>query len=342
MRIAVLMGGVSTEHPISLKSGKNIAQALISRGHQVCAVVLRPDGKWTVPPAFMDSSQVAQIVAKPPAGEFPERSLCALRDLDIDVVFPALHGPNGEDGTMQGLLHIMGFAFVGSGHLGAALSSDKLVSKALYREAGLPIAPHLMLTVADSPETGLQLGLPLVLKAPSQGSSFGLAIAKTEEEYFAEFQRIMPLEGRLMVEKFIKGREITCGVLELSDGSLLGLPPTEIVPKVSEYFDFAAKYNVGGSDEITPAPITPENTALVQDLAVKAHRALNMRGLSRTDFILTPGGVILLETNALPGFTETSLFPQAAQAAGYSFGEIVEHLIIAALAAAPGHSVFQR
>jgi D-alanine-D-alanine ligase len=328
MKIAVIMGGVSKEHDISIKTGRNVAEALLQKGHSVFPVIIQKDGGWLGCGGFIDDTEeLASLILSNEKGVFPEEMVLLIRKYQIDVVFPALHGPFGEDGRIQGFFEILGIPYVGSNHVGSVLSNDKIVTKILLDQYSLPTARWIEITSPDYDRILKNFQFPLVLKAPSEGSSFGLKIIRKESQLKDSLMTLLNLEGRLLVEQFHGGKEITCGVLEYADGKSIALPPTEIIPRVSEYFDFDAKYKEGGSEEITPARISPEDTISIQNLAVKSHQVLRMKGLSRTDFILSEGKAIILESNSIPGFTKTSLFPQAAKVAGLSFGELVEHLV---------------
>lgn len=341
MKCCILFGGPSREHEISLKSGLNVAKAALAAGHEPLPAFWTKDGLWRcaeAPPRdeaalneFLERLNFLPVLG---AGAFLE--WCVAQG--VEVVFPALHGPWGEDGRIQGFFQVAGIPVVGQDVLGAAISMDKLVTKAMLLAAGLPTARHVELTEAD-PGAALSriretVGLPCVLKAPSEGSSFGIAIASSEERFRQEYPSIFAMEHRVMAEVFVTGREMTCGVLREADGSLRALPPTEIVPRVSTFFDFEAKYRPGGSDEITPARITPTQTARIQELAVHTHGALRLGQLSRVDFLLRePDEWVVLEANALPGFTEQSLFPQAATVAGISFPALIDLLLRTAIPA---------
>ncbi len=360
MRIAVLCGGPSGEHEVSINSGWQVLQHLAGH-HRALPVRWEKNGAWRFAPegAPGDWPDKAGLLSAWSAAP-PLDAVRALQELKCrcDAAFVITHGPGGEDGRLQGWLELAGIPYTGSGVLGSALAMDKLRSKAVYAAEGIPAARHLAL-YDENEEAGwpgpvpiatvaqrliAALGLPLVVKAPSQGSSVGLAMAKTAEELSEALTRLMPLEGRLLVEEFIAGRELTCGVLgpllrrEADHGGpaqsrqcnepARALPPTEIRPKLAEYFDYRAKYEPGGSEEITPADLPPEIFAQVQALALRAHRALGAGGMSRTDMILRADGrLFVLETNTLPGMTATSLLPQQAAAAGMNFSELLEAVI---------------
>jgi len=343
MKCCILFGGPSHEHDISVRSGLNVARAALAAGHAPLPVFWTKEGLWRCAEApVADGAALDTFMER--LNFLPPRDAGALldwcREQGVEVVFPALHGPWGEDGRIQGFFQIAGLPVVGQDVLGAAVSMDKLVTKAMLLAAGLPTARHVELTEAD-PDAALArvkaaVDLPCVLKAPSEGSSFGVAIIPDGDKFHEEYPSILSMEGRVLAEAFFSGRELTCGVLREADGSLRALPPTEIVPRVSAYFDYNAKYDKGGSDELTPARITPAQTARIQEMAVRAHRALRLGQLSRVDFLLRePDEWVILEANALPGFTEQSLFPQAASAAGISFPSLVDHLLKTAIPGSP-------
>jgi D-alanine-D-alanine ligase len=343
MKCCILFGGPSREHDISLKSGLNVARAALAAGHEPLPAFWTKDGLFRCAPApVADEAALDEFMERLnflpelDAGSF----LWLCRGQGVEVVFPALHGPWGEDGRVQGFFQVAGIPVVGQDVLGAAISMDKLVTKAMLLAAGLPTARHVELTEAD-PGAALArvretVKLPCVLKAPSEGSSFGIAIASGEERFLQEYPSIFAMERRVMAEAFFQGRELTCGVLREADGTLRALPPTEIVPRVSVFFDFEAKYKPGGSDEITPARITPAQTTRIQELAVRTHEALRLGQLSRVDFLLRePDEWVILEANSLPGFTEQSLYPQAAAVVGITFPSLIDMLLRTAIPASP-------
>ena len=252
----------------------------------------------------------------------------------LDVAFILLHGLFGEDGTVQGFLDLIGLPYQGSGVLGSALAMDKNLAKVLYQTSRLPVPEWRMLTRedADRPTTILaKLKLPLVIKPVHQGSSLGMGIAHTEEEFRLAVTKAFSHDTEVMAEQLISGREITVGVL--GNDILTPLPVVEIIPGEAHlFFDYTAKYEVGASKEICPADLPKETTNKAQKYALMAHRALKLRGYSRTDMIISENGAIfLLETNTIPGMTPTSLFPQAAKAHGLSFTSLLDHLLELAL-----------
>lgn len=337
MIVAVLCGGTSGEHEVSVNSGWQVLQHLDAR-HSAIPVRIDQDGQWRVAAASASASWpekqklIDAFAAAPPVSAL--QAAQELRQRNVDTVFIILHGPGGEDGRIQGFLETAGFPYTGSNVSGSALAMDKIRSKYVYQARGIPTPPFAVLLPDETDWRArlAPLGLPLVVKAPSQGSSVGMAIVKTREALDAAITRLMPLENRLLIESFVAGRELTCGVIgELRRGAEFtparALPPTEIRPTVSDYFDYRAKYEVGGSEELTPAPVAPEILAQLQRLSLAAHVALGLGGMSRTDFMLGDQGLMVLETNTLPGLTATSLLPQQARAAGLSFTALIDEIL---------------
>lgn len=315
--VGVLMGGCSLEHEVSLRSGEGVVTALTASGYRPVPITIRKDGQW-------------QIEEGRPLPIFEALSL--LQGYGLECIFLALHGPNGEDGRIQGLLDMLGYPYTGSGCAASALAIDKPRAKDVVSAAGVPTAPKQCIPWeewVDSPKQVVEtildtLGLPVVLKAPSQGSSCGMAIVHERDGIMSAMDDLLPLEGRVMAEAYIKGVEVTCSVLDTILGpGLCGLPVTEIRPQQADYFDYHCKYTPGATQEITPARISDTLTETVQRFAVAAHRALGCSSWSRSDFILADSGPVWLEVNTLPGLTKTSLFPQAAAVVGITYNELI-------------------
>ncbi len=326
--IAVLMGGTSAEHGVSLNSGRMVMRNLKPDRFRATPVVIEKDGAWRVG----DSAPC-------PVHEGVSR----LAGLGADCVFLALHGPGGEDGRMQGLLDLLGIAYTGSPHAASALCMDKIQSKAVVAGAGLPVASQRVVTRAEwvagegalTEAIGSAVGFPCVVKSPCEGSSLGMGIPQSADELPSVMATVFTHGSAALIEQFIEGRELTCGVLETAQGQPEALPVTEIRPVSSAYFDFRAKYTPGATEEITPAPIPDTLRERVQEIALTAHRVLGCRGFSRSDMIARNGEEpVWIEINTIPGMTETSLFPQAAAAAGIPFASLVTLLIDNALARA--------
>ena len=301
LHIALVAGGVSGERAVSLSGAASVEKAL--------------DEKKFMVRRYDPATDLARL-----AGDAPE----------IDFAFILLHGLFGEDGTMQGFLDLLGVPYQGSGVLGSAIAMDKQLAKELYALHGLPVADSIILTNRDEIDTAVlvqRFGLPVVVKPVHEGSSLGLSLAQTKDELLAGIERALRHDTHVMVEKYIKGRELTVGVL--GNTELEALPVIEIVPdKKFTFFDYDAKYLPGATEEICPAPIDGAITGLVQQYAVAAHKALRLRGYSRTDMILAAdGSLYLLETNTIPGMTATSLMPQMAAVHGLPFPQFLERLI---------------
>jgi D-alanine-D-alanine ligase len=300
LRLALLAGGKSGEREVSLKGADEVAKALNPQKYEV--------------KRYDPATDLAQLAAE--AGT-------------LDLAFILLHGPLGEDGTVQGFLDLLNLPYQGSGVLGSAIAMDKNLAKILYRNNGLKVPDWYMAAKKDidNPSKILgQLGLPLVIKPTGQGSSLGMTIARSEDEIAEGLQKAFAVDQQVMVEEFIEGREITGGVLGNDD--LAALPIVEIIPgEQYEFFDYEAKYQPGASTEICPAELDDPLTIRAQQYALTAHRALQLRGYSRTDMIVSGDDIYVLETNTIPGMTPTSLLPQAAAAAGLDFTALLDRLI---------------
>jgi D-alanine-D-alanine ligase len=305
LTVALLAGGKSAEREVSLKSGDQVFNALDKNKYNI----------WRYDPRD-DLVRLAQDCSR------------------IDVALIILHGRMGEDGTIQGLLDSLGIPYQGSGVLGSAIAMNKILSKQLYVQAGIATAPYVVVDCAQ-PDGGMKtiletLGLPVVIKPEHEGSSIGLSIVKREADLAGALELAYRYDRRCLVERYIAGTEITGGVL--GNDSLEALPLVEIIPGDQyEFFDYTAKYTPGASHEICPARVSEEVTHRARDLALRAHRALWCRGYSRTDMIVSGDDIFVLETNTIPGMTQTSLLPQAAAAAGISFPALLDRLIHLAL-----------
>ncbi len=328
LKIAVLMGGTSAERDVSLASGIRITEALRARGHEVVAV----DTVAGLLTAADEQRLLAGGVVKtiPPDTKALVRMNAAMQGTlralpTADVLFLALHGGQGEDGTLQALLDLTGVPYTGSGHLASALAMDKDLSKHLFRAAGVPTADWLM-APATPEQVEATLGFPVIVKPSKQGSTVGLSIVRTRAELQPAIDEAFVHDDEVMIEQFIAGRELTVGVL--GDETL---PVGEIIPK-HEIYDYECKYTPGMAVEEFPARLTDDETKTVQSLARKAFDALKLRGYARIDFRMSPDGTFYcLEANTLPGMTQTSLIPQAAAAAGISFPELCDRIVQLAL-----------
>ncbi|RJQ86144.1 MAG: D-alanine--D-alanine ligase [Desulfobacteraceae bacterium] len=298
--IALLYGGISSEREVSLKSGQQVFQALDKNKYDVRR--------------YDTQSELARLVAEAD---------------QIDAALIILHGPYGEDGTVQGLLELLDIPFQGAGVLGSALSMNKLAAKQIYRQWDIPVPPHAVVRRDDSvseAELTARVGLPLVVKPVTGGSSIGLTIVRTADRLHAALDKAFDQDAVALVEAYIGGVEITGSVL--GNTELQALPLVEIIPGAKhDFFDYEAKYTPGHTQEICPARLSPELTAKAQSYACMAHKALFCSGYSRTDMLVRGDEIYVLETNTIPGMTPTSLFPQAAQAAGIPFDRLLDRLI---------------
>jgi D-alanine-D-alanine ligase len=320
------MGGTSSERNVSLASGIRIVQALKSRGHAVTALdpakgviddaaqeKLAVSAVGTTPPSLAELTQISHGSFIPTLTSMPEI-------VNADVVFLALHGGQGEDGTIQALLDMAGVRYTGSGHLASALAMDKDLSKKLFRAADVRTADWKMApaTVGDVEKS---FGFPAIVKPSKQGSTVGLTVVKKPEDLAGAIEEALKYDDEVMVEQFIAGRELTVGVL-----GDVALPVGEIIPK-HEIYDYECKYTAGMATEEFPAKLSVQETATVQQQALAAFRALKLRGYARIDFRMSPGGEFFcLEANTLPGMTELSLIPQGAAAMGMDFPELCDHI----------------
>jgi D-alanine-D-alanine ligase len=304
LRVALLLGGLSNEREISLKSGAEVQKALNPTRYETVIYDLQD----SLPRLVADASK-------------------------IDVALIILHGKFGEDGTVQGLLELLRIPYQGSGVLGSAVAMNKRLTKALYRQEGLPVARDRVLRRGEHLAVDRlveELGWPIVVKPNTEGSSIGIRMANNSDELSGAVEQALVLDDEVLLEEYIKGREITGGVL--GNQNLRALPIVEIIPSEGyTFFDYEAKYKEKASREICPAELPEWITMRAQEYALRAHRVLQLRGYSRTDMIVRGEEIILLETNTIPGMTGTSLFPLAARAAGLTFGALLDRLIELAL-----------
>ena len=340
LNVIVLMGGPSSEHDISLKTGEKVAETLDKDKYNVKPVTITREGRWLLPETGITLIREESENGTP----VPVRSASPVQRIsrdEVDVAFVALHGPYGEDGKVQALLEMMDIPYTGSGVCASALAMDKVRCKELVAYHGILVAHHAIVEERDWTAdhdhvlacVREEVGFPCVVKPIEQGSSVGMSIPKNEEDLREFLPAALSYEGRAMIEEFVAGRELTCSVLGGFPGEEpFALPVTEIIPVTSEFFDYEAKYTPGASREITPADLDPETTELMQKTAVDVHQIIGAGSMSRTDVILSDKGIHFLEMNTIPGMTETSLLPQAAAAAGISFPELLDRLIQVAIA----------
>jgi D-alanine-D-alanine ligase len=325
VRVAVVAGGRSSEHEISLASARSVLEALDPERYETTTIAIARDGRWSL---------------EGPGNELPERgvaeTLPVLADSKpaealgaVDVVLPVLHGPFGEDGTVQGLLELAGIPYVGAGVAASALCMDKDLFKAVLRDRGIPVARNETLRLGD--EIRNPFGYPVFVKPARLGSSVGISKAHDEAELEAAVALARRHDEKVLVEEFVAGTEVECGVLGNVRPAPLASVVGEIVPH-AEWYDYAAKYDAGGSDIIVPARIPEETAARVQALAVDSFIATECEGMARVDFFVREDGeVVVNEINTIPGFTSTSVYARLFEASGIPYGELLDRLIELAL-----------
>jgi D-alanine-D-alanine ligase len=305
MRVAVLKGGRSLERGVSLRSAARVEDALEELGHEVLPLDVGPD-----------------VVSR-------------LREERPDVVFIALHGPGGEDGTVQELLEILGLPHTGPGVAACALCMDKVAAKHEMRGAEIPTPDWAAFNSTAFRELGAadtleeieeKLGFPLVVKPASQGSSLGVEFASGRDDVPEALVAAFSYDSRVLLERYVKGRELAVSVLGTE-----ALPITEAIPREEDFFNFEARYEIGRTEYVCPAELSPEETRQVQEVALRTYEVLGCSGFARVDLILAEEGPQVLEVNAIPGLTDTSLFPMAAEAGGLGFPMLVDRIIALAL-----------
>ena len=325
IRVAVVAGGRSSEHEISLASARSVLEALDPERYETTTIAIGRDGRWALegPSNSLLQSHVAETLPVL-ADSRPAEALGA-----VDVVLPVLHGPFGEDGTVQGLLELAGVPYVGAGVAASALCMDKDLFKAVLRDRGIPVARNETLRLGD--EIRNPFGYPVFVKPARLGSSVGISKAHDEAELEAAVALARRHDEKVLVEEFVAGTEVECGVLGNVRPAPLASVVGEIVPH-AEWYDYAAKYDAGGSDIIVPARIPEELAARVQALAVDSFIATECEGMARVDFFVREGGeVVVNEINTIPGFTSTSVYARLFEASGIPYGELLDRLIELAL-----------
>jgi D-alanine-D-alanine ligase len=304
LTLALLSGGDSPERQVSLNSGDQVFEALDKEKYRI--------------KRFDPKTDLADLAASAP---------------DIDTALIILHGPMGEDGTLQGMLDLLDIPYQGSGVLGSALAMNKRISKQMFEKSGLRVPPYTVVSNGDpvTPQRIVhELGLPLVVKPVAGGSSIGMSLVKSVKAIPGAIQKALEQDDSALVESYLPGTELTCAVI--GNDCLETYPVVEIRPgKEYEFFDYKAKYLAGATTEICPADIPEEIAGQVKAIAKTAHAALSCRGYSRTDVILSQGELYVIETNTIPGMTRTSLLPLSAQAAGVDFSSLLDRLILLGL-----------
>jgi len=315
-QVGVIRGGIGSEYEVSLKTGGNVLKNIPQEKYRVFDVLVTKDGKWH-------------------SNGFPTTPEKLSRN--IDVMFNALHGEYGEDGKIQRELAQFSIPHTGSDAFASAVSMNKALAKYYFKQAGIKTPECAIIKENDSIENSVRrifkkFSGPYVIKPISSGSSIGVYIAKDFGSLLTAVQKELECSETVLVEEYISGREVTCGVVDgTRQGNPYALHPVEIIfPEESEFFDYRAKYN-GETLEICPANLFPNTTKRIQDLATRAHNALGLRHYSRSDFILSKRGLYILETNSLPGLTEKSLLPKALKNTGLEFPEFLDYVLTLAL-----------
>lgn len=323
LRVAVLAGGRSSEHEISLASARSVIAGLDPARYEAVALEIGRDGRWALPAASGGAGSIVETL--------PMLSASAPATLGaVDVVLPILHGPFGEDGTVQGLLELAGVPYVGAGVAASALCMDKDLFKAVLRDRGVPVARNVTLRSGDA--VANPFGYPVFVKPARLGSSVGISKARTPQELETAVALARRHDDKVLIEEFVAGVEVECGVL----GNLRPLPiaslPGEIVLPEADWYDYSAKYDEGGMDLIVPARLPDETNRRVQELAVESFVATECEGMARVDFFVREDGeVVVNELNTIPGFTATSVYAKLFEASGIPYAALLDRLIELAL-----------
>jgi len=315
-RVAVLKGGGSLERTVSLRSGARAQGALTRLGHDVVALDAGPE------------------------------LLAQLHESEPDAAFVALHGRDGEDGTLQGLLETIGVPYTGSGPAACMRCTDKALAKYLMREAGIPTPPFAAFKESAVKELGVaavlgdierELGLPMVVKPASQGSALGVKFARSSEELPGAIVGALSYDRKVVIERYVPGRDLAVSVLDATDARArvdgpAALPVVEAIPREEDFYNYASRYEIGMTTFVCPADLDADTTARAQELALEVYRLLGCHGVARVDLMQErdSGELWVLETNVVPGLTETSLLPLAADAAGVAFDQLIERVLASA------------
>ena len=323
LRVAVLAGGRSSEHEISLASARSVVAALDPERYDVLRLEIDRGGRWALPSGDEPASTAETL---PILAESAPATLGA-----VDVVLPILHGPFGEDGTVQGLCELAGVAYVGPGVLASSVCMDKDVFKTLMRGAGIPVARHVALRLGDP--VANPFGYPLFVKPANMGSSVGISKVRDEGELEEAVAHARRHDEKVMVEEFVEGTEIEVGVLGNLPDPIASLPG-EVVANLADWYDFASKYDEGGSELIVPPPgLDDSQVERARQLAVAAFVATSCEGMARADFFVraSDGEIVMNELNTIPGFTATSFYSRLFAASGIAYEELLDRLVELAL-----------
>jgi len=356
-KIALVCGGTSPEHEVSLSSGETAARALSTEKYDLLPVCISKTGEWLIPEEYLGAERTKREIApyfdlfrsgteeavdgitRAPVN----RVLEELKNLSPDAVLILLHGKGGEDGVIQGFLEYGGLCYTGPGVLASALAMDKIRCLRLLASQNFLVPPYVFrLELPPEPRLGgfirvaeRKFGYPCFVKPARVGSSVGMSVAKNREELVQSLYKARAFDSQIMIEEFIKGTEVTCGVVDTltktGEAKRLVFPPTEIVVKKASFFDYESKYTPGLTEEITPARLSPHMIREVRELAGAIYKLIGCSGMSRIDMIIRGEDIFVLECNTIPGMTPTSLLPQGAQAMGIDFSELLDTIINYAL-----------
>jgi D-alanine-D-alanine ligase len=330
IRVAVIAGGRSSEHEISLASARSVLEALDPERYEAVTVAIGRDGRWALGPGA--SRRALETVA----GEHPAETLPIPTDsvpatlANVDVVLPILHGPFGEDGTVQGLLELADVPYVGAGVAASSLCMDKDLFKKVMRDSGIPVAEHVALRLGD--EIQNPFGYPVFVKPARLGSSVGITKVHDEAELGPAVELARQHDEKVLVEEFVMGMEVECGVLGNRVPPPIASLPGRIDTLEHEWYDFASKYDEGGMELIVPPELPQETIERVQQLAVDSFVASECEGMARVDFFVRDGGeVVVNELNTIPGFTATSVYAKLFEASGIPYPQLLDRLVDLAL-----------
>jgi D-alanine-D-alanine ligase len=328
LRVAVLTGGRSSEHEVALNSARSVIESLDPGRYETVTVEIGRDGAWQLPRGGQgelerDAGSSAAELVPVSTGRVPD----TLRE--VDVVFPVLHGPFGEDGTVQGLLELANVPYVGAGVAASALCMDKDLMKAVLRDRGIPVTRNVVVRAPERARAENPFGYPVFVKPARLGSSVGITKARSPEELRAALDLAFRHDEKVLIEEFVHGVEVECGVL--GNERPIASIPGEILPE-SDWYDYSAKYDEGGMELIVPPRLPEDQVARVQDVSVQAFVATECEGMARVDcFVLETGEVLVNELNTIPGFTATSVYAKLFEASGVPYGELLDRLIQLAL-----------
>ncbi|MDP3956056.1 MAG: D-alanine--D-alanine ligase [bacterium] len=342
IRVGILFGGKSAEHEVSLQSAKNVADAINKDKYEVSLIGIDKSGRWLLPnqsqfllnesnPKLIKLNRESEqsVILIPQSGGQLTNLTDEKSHTTIDVIFPILHGPFGEDGTVQGLLKLANIPFVGASVLGSAIGMDKDVMKRLLRDAGIPVAKFLVFKKGDDTDfetVSKELGMPAFVKPANLGSSVGVSKVRNKEEFEKAVSEAFQYDSKILVEEAIVGREVECSVL--GNQNPIASVPGEILPN-HEFYSYEAKYiDENGAKLKVPAEVSETVKQQVQELAIKTFKTLECEGLGRVDFFLKENGeFVVIEINTIPGFTKISMYPRLWEASGISYIELIDRLI---------------